>query len=48
VSENRVLRKIFGPKQGGVTDGWKICALHQMLLGNRIKKSIGSSVRIAR
>jgi hypothetical protein len=42
VFEDRVLRRIFGPKSGEVTGGWRklcrlmssctVCALHQILL----------------
>ena len=41
VFENRVLRRIFGPKGDGVTGGWRklimrslmICTAHQILFG---------------
>jgi hypothetical protein len=44
--ENRVLRKIFGPKRDDVTGGGEnyimnslmICTVHQLLLGVQIKK----------
>jgi hypothetical protein len=42
VFENRVLRRIFGPKRGEVAEGWKdyimssfvTCTLHDVLLGS--------------
>jgi hypothetical protein len=33
VYENRVLRRIFVPKRGGVTTGWRICKMRSFTIG---------------
>jgi hypothetical protein len=30
--ENRVLRRIFGPKRGGVTGGWRNCIMRNFII----------------
>jgi hypothetical protein len=45
--ENRVLRRIFGPKRDAATGDWRrlymwslmMCSTHQILLGDQIKKN---------